>query len=436
MPLLVLSAVISMFLYPPIFLVRPEYALLCIGAAWGLMKFGIRPVGEIRWEVLLLVVTMCFAGATTVFQLSAPPGQSVVDWGIFVRNIVYLCALLTGYFFGLGRDQVGGGVRTGLLIIACAAVAISYVQYFNVGGVSLVMVPLYGEKYGNLAQGYSWRRIMGTMGNANYWGLVLSWIVVAGIVMAFRVSALWRIAWLALAVASFGAIFLTGSRSALLVVLVLLLVLAVTQGVSRAPLGPTRSPLNMLVVGLFVAVAVGVVVAAGFSGVYEDADRFSPKNLRTLHLRLALWQSALETWASGPREVLFGAGQQNPGMGPHFGDNMYILLLRNNGLFGLLVYVGLMVLTVVRTAVVAKTYSETVAILGFVVLLSIAIFNLSSDAWFNIRITEAALLLYGSVIGLRVRREMNSAAGDRNSSQRRPVDGSCGRTDGGGLWHR
>jgi hypothetical protein len=350
-------------------------------------------------ETWLLILLALFAAFSIVVQLTAKD-VSPRDLMVIIRYVVYLATLYAGIAVGLSSTKTSPLWYLSLALIGLS-IAISFAQYFNIGGINSVMLPIYTEdnRYSVLEEGLSWRRIVGTMGNPNYWGFFLG----LGFILSSYMCLKKRFIFLAPALLLFVSIVMTGSRTSLLAAIATMLVGALLTTVHSNK----RFALKALVPLLIACLLLGTLYFSYSyftADYYEAKDRFSTSNLNTFELRIQWWIKILNEMSLQPYTFMLGQGP-NKLESVRYGDNIYILYLRDFGLIGLGLYLLLLAKIIrtlfYRTAQLASSpYLGYLAAITFLCFVQLAIFDLAADGWFNVRMAEVLLFGYGLTLGL------------------------------------
>ncbi|MBI4695911.1 MAG: hypothetical protein HY749_18035 [Gammaproteobacteria bacterium] len=382
----------SIFLVPPTLFYRPEYFMALFTAALAATVVQSRVIGAFKVEAALIIFLGIF-GAIAVFQQSLAGKPFVAaDAMIILRYGYYVAALIMG---GVIAEKVRlGSVRSYVLPMLVACLALSILQYKNVFGLNKIVVPLYTVKGDLLIHGDYWRRVVGTYGNPNYWGLLL------GFGFLFAVPGfLWgRRLWVVILFPAVAyCLLLTGSRAAMVATAVAMSVgAAIVSGAARR--SPRALPMLIIFVG-FIAL-VGMKLSLLSSVGYENPDRFT--NVESFYTRVKYWEGILDNiMRSNGFQVLFGRGPMKEVAKP-YGDNILILLLRDYGAISVVLYLALFTRMYFRSIQQLRhhetgPFNQDIAALSMVTL-AYGIFDLSADAWFNVRVAGLFLFFYGFIV--------------------------------------
>ena len=387
--------VLSAYLVPASILVRPEYFIVVfLGLIALLLKC--RLVTKVfKKENTLFLFFILFAYFSLVAQFLFGKDFDSRDSMILVRYCIYLMSIWGGAYVALAikREWIIGWL---FILIVAGSIVISFMQYFNVFGINGIMVPLYGEKYETLITGESWRRIIGTIGNANYWGLWLSLCFVASTYYSIIKRNIFIIPF---AILLFVCIVMTGSRTALLAA-----ILGFSVGFIFLSFSLSVSTKKNIVT-LFILGGIAFLLYFGYgmftADYYENESRFDVDNTHTLELRLAHWNNFLMASLEKPYQILIGRGPSKT-TEITFGDNMYFFILRDFGLISLITYLLLLKTFLLRINKFIKVHQDIILrdklAIALLFLITFCIFDLAADAWFNVRLVIPLLYGYGYLI--------------------------------------
>lgn len=382
--------VVSVVLFPGIIFLRPDYIIAALSLILGIVFTSRADVRIVSLEVSVFVALVVSAVLSIFAQVVSGNGFLLRDLMIVFRYGYYIAVLLFGVALAYRVFPLRWLVAL-WAIITTFVVVLSVVQYWNVGGINSVLVPIYSTKNEILISGASWRRTIGTAGNPNYWGL---WVAL--LLLSYCYLMFWKGRLLAIVPASllFLALILTGSRTALVAT-----VAGCVLGGAFIALF-SRSPPKAWAVLLVLGMGGIAFVSSSIQESYEYQGRYSLENIKTLETRLQHWAGIFDKSLSSTLGMFIGEGPAKS-EGARWGDNMYIVLFRDFGMLGLALYVTLQVVMLRR---LSKVYSETIGagrlLSGWLIIAVIArlVFDLAADSWYDVRITAMLLLLYGMVV--------------------------------------
>ncbi len=371
-------------------LFRPEYAIVMIGILVGTVSSRSFPVRMFRRELGLLVA-LAVAGVATV-------ASQVLSGDAFIWRDL-MVTLMLGYYAGVfifvsmasGKTITYKGAWIFGLILSVVITAISIFQYFNLLNVNSFILPSSGSAE-LLREGVFWKRTVGTIGNPNYWGFIIS---VALALLTYMVFWRGRMFYLPLFLGLLVSLILTGSRSALICWL---------SGTMIG--GVVVAFIAKEVPRVGIAVAAALVLVTGVFGLeltdyYENKERFSVTNVDTLVGRMTVWEQAWLTTTQDFRTFLLGQGPRKGVDTLHWGDNSYIKIFRDYGVVSLGLYLSLLWVMVKRTLRHVRTQNgdgKAWAIVLFFVLIQWCTFELSADTWFFVRVSAPVLAIYAFIV--------------------------------------
>ncbi len=395
---LILTITLSAFFVPASILLRPEYFLMAAIALWGLVANKVSVLRFTSVETTLFFLLSVFALLSILGQVLSGYSVSARDFQVLVRYLVYLFAIYAGVMLGMRvrRFDVLIWLVLSLMIVA---VILSFIQYFNLGGMNSLLVPFYsldgtGHKYVILESDASWRRIIGIMGNPNYWGLVLG----AGFLICFYKCSQRSYFYFIPALLLLAGIIMTGSRTALVATVLAALfgLLLIVRRQCKFDRKVSHTVVACVLLFLFY-----FVYAWFIENYYENQNRFSASNLHTLELRMQLWSKTLNQIFAQPQNIIIGKGPTKLESVRH-GDNMYIRYLRDFGFIGLLIYLSLVYQIVKKIRLIRhddRVQLEAYASVLLMFLCLFLVFDLAADGWFNVRIAQMWLFSYGLLLG-------------------------------------
>lgn len=383
----------SVILVPGSIFYRPDYVIAFLGALLGTFKMKAALFRIVGRQALILVLLNLFAIVSLMGQdLFGSSPLVAADGMIVFRYCFYVCALLFGVYAGR-MDRNCTAIKLVLIVLIVFTVAISFIQYFNFLGLNLIIVPIYAEDAETLIYGDYWRRVVGTLGNPNYWGLFLAFgAVICGVKIFIENRFLWALPGSLLAVC----LLYTGSRGAIVAMassLIATMLLVAFYSKVRLRWGYiSAATVTLLLLYSFYYFNFGHSV-----GIDESSDRFSLDKIDTLYMRIDYWGRILADVGAQGFQALIGQGPSKTDT-IRSGDNIYILLLRDFGLIGALLYISLIVSMFSRLSRFSRCRvrkSRQLSIVGLSLIICLAVFDLAADAWFNVRIAAIILFLYG-----------------------------------------
>lgn len=388
-------------------MMRPEYFIVAIGVPLALI--GLRRGLVARFKTELILVTLMYLSSATGLASQMLLGHEFIwrDLMIFPRLAYYSAIII---FLAVAAREIRQFRAAHWLLMASALVIglISFAQYFNLFGLNQHFAAIFGQRYEWLNEGVQWRRVIGTLGNPNYWGLTISLLLGYLIVQVF-----WMARYSQAPVLIFLAptLLLTGSRAALLS-LVGSLVFSGYLLWSRRRMIP-----NIAVVVAVVTVAATAVMGMEVGRYLENTDRYSISNTKTLEARLEIWRNSFVDVLDSPLAMVFGQGSRKGEQRLlYYGDNSYVLMWRSYGLFGLFLYLGLLGTMIQKTILlVRKADQESLPWAAGLLagLFSWSIFELSADAWFSVPSATLMLTAYvfiHTVVNNRLAKDDNPPA--------------------------
>lgn len=392
--LLVYILFLSAYFVPGSVFVRPEYLVVVVLAVLSIFRYGKLICKLINREIWLFFLLIVFAATSLMVQIFFGVGFIYRDFMIIFRYIVYLLAILSGIYVAKNV-----GPKTYLmffiLVIVIVSISISFIQYFNVFGLNKIMIPVYSAKYVTLITGESWRRIIGTIGNANYWGLWMAFCFVATIyyvVIERNILAMFLI------VPIFLSIVMTGSRTALI---------SCFCGTVAGFCVKTSKDSAKKILSVFILFGFVGILFYGYtfftSKYYDNQSRFDVKNIHTLEMRIDYWINGVESVLTKPYQILTGQGPDKSAKST-FGDNIYFRIFRDYGLISLIIFLNILV-TFYRQIKIGISDSPP-ELTGFFIVaqmtfITFVVFDLAADSWFNVRLLIPLLFGYGFLITRR-----------------------------------
>lgn len=405
MILLALTFILSVFFVPASVLIRPDYFIVSLIALSGLISHR-NPIFKLASIETKLFLMLSFFAIISLGRQVLSLSVSPRDFMVIVRYVVYLQTVYAGISIGIKAKKLGA-LKFCVFMLIVVSVVVSFIQYFNIGGLNSIIIPIYGfeNKYEILQSDASWRRIIGTMGNPNYWGFMLGVGFIVSFTMFFQRKYMYAVPALLL----FVSIIMTGSRTALIAaILTAVLGLFLTAG------GERKLSTKKIVV-LFGGGVIFIMLYFAYNifteNYFDNQDRFSTSNLHTLDLRMQWWGEILSNMLQHPHTFFIGNGPSKLDSIRH-GDNMYIRYLRDFGIFSLSIYLSLFYQITKKIRAVSRdkqTKFKVFSTVLFLVFMLLFIFDMAADGWFNVRIAEILLFSYGLLLGVwyRERREKN-----------------------------
>lgn len=344
--MLVASVALPGIPLPGLFLVRPE-EILVLALLPALLR---RPGKRLTW------VDLCFVLVGISAFISMAWGTLILGGLLSPRDLMEFVKIIKAWvLFRLAlrpwSDKELGGMAKVFLVSVSASAFIGIIEWHNWLGLTEVLQSIYATGTGNVG---TWR-IIGTVGNPNYYGLLMA----LGLVVAVN---MWnynqRRAWRRLAVIATGlcgmALFLTNSRSSILAAVLaisLSFLLHVPQLRNKATWRALKRVrwqvivITVLMVGAAVWTwsqyqVIGTLTSPTELALYRQNPirralyRLSEVE-RGFDTRIELmWKLNLPLIAESP---VFGWG---PGKAEHrtVTDNGYLLTLRRYGFIGLLCF--------------------------------------------------------------------------------------------------
>jgi len=395
MILFALTFILSAFFVPASVIIRPDYFIVFLIALSGLIshRAPIFKLASIETKLFILLSFFAIISlARQVLSLSVSPR----DFMVIIRYVVYLLAIYAGIGTGIKVKKLGI-LKFCVFMLIVVSVVVSFVQYFNIGGLNSIIIPIYGfeNKYEILQSDASWRRIIGTMGNPNYWGFMLGASFIVSYTMCFQRKYIHVVPALLL----FVSIIMTGSRTALIATSVTaLLGLFLISGNERKL---STKKIGVILGGGVIFIMLYFTYNLFTENYFENQDRFSTSNLHTLDLRMQWWSEILTNMLQHPHTFFVGNGPSKLDTIRH-GDNMYIRYLRDFGIFSLSIYLALFYQIIKKIRVISRdkqTRFKAFSSALFLIFMLLLIFDMAADGWFNVRIAEILLFNYGLLLG-------------------------------------
>lgn len=382
------------FLFPPYYFFRPEYfiivTLFFLACATRRSVFKL-----VRIESFLIYSMLILAAISLMGQLLSGYQFIYRDLMILLRYIIYSMAIIAGAYAATEIIYTKS-IKFILIAILFISIAISFLQYFDIFNVNSIMIPIYGEKYHTLITGESWRRIVGTIGNANYWGL---WLAICLVATSSFLVLNHKIVLIPVIILLFLSIIMTGSRTAIFSSL-----FGVCCGIfffvkhveSAASLKKT-----LFLCSLFMLFPLLFFTTKYFiADYYDNQSRFSLDNTHTLELRVMHWSNFISETIEHPYRILIGRGSAKTDQ-TTYGDNSYLMIFRDYGLLSVFLYIILLLRIIFRLKKGVKSSFPKIKILSttsLLITLTFIFFDIAADAWFNVRLVIPLLFGYGYMI--------------------------------------
>lgn len=388
MPLLYSLFILSALFFSGTEFFRPEYALVGIGLLYGVLPGRSSSTFKFHTELIIIGLMFFSSGMSIVSQTLLGYEFIWRDAMIFTRLAFYAAVIV---FAAMAAKNIKNYKKANILLIVIGVLmaALSFAQYVNFMNINTILLPASGARYIWLQEGSSWRRVLGTLDNPNYWGLALS-MVLSFII--YRILWQGKLLYLPLFFALITSIFLTGSRTSLIC----------TIGgpvIGGLFLWHTNKEKPRIVIAL-IAIGLGIIFIAAtqVTKYYENENRYSTSNIDTLYDRISLWERAWEASSTNPIAVIFGRGpRKGENVIEDFVDNTYVRSWQESGLLGLGLYLALVYTMIKRTLRLVRdtqgSYKDWSRGLLFL-LFSWSIFGITADAWLFVRTTSIILGMY------------------------------------------
>jgi len=389
-------------LFPPLTLasgfpaVRAEYVFLYFFIIGALCKHDSGRKAGANLDSVALVIALMMLSCTVSIAVSVMiMGASIVinDWFILIQLVLYYT------IFSVAKSaRLKGSVLSRIYNLLCMAGIIvgifSILQYFDVLDINRrVLLPLYFDSQdwlstsvGLLVQGSNVRRVIGTLGNPNYCGMLFA-ILWAAVTSFYLYPVRRKIGVCVLVAAGIGTaalIVLTGSRTAVLS-------FAVVTGAALI-LGRADAKKRKL----FLAVLLGVGLAGLLLMQSWSLGRLvNPANYTSVSAHLILFETTLEQIGRSP---IVGLGPQKI-MHSRTVDNEFLLYARRYGLVGLGLLLALHWIFFARGWAMFRaarsSLERNLGLLAIQMALVWAIFGLTSDLFKNPQMMGIILFLSG-----------------------------------------
>ena len=396
---MVFAGIMSAYFVPSSVLVRPEYFIVAGLAISGIVATGGAVLLVIKKQIFWLAVMASLALVSLAFQATLVE-FTARDAMISLRYFIYAFAILAGASYAFVSENSYFTVLS-IFLLLILSVLISFGQYYNIFEISNYMVPIYGESAITLTTGDYWRRIIGTLGNPNYWGL---WLAICLQIVGYRILFKRKYFEIFLFLLLLISIVMTGSRTASIAALSALIFgsfLLARQSTYNRSSGKKNSNsfFAIIAVGLFI-VSLVYTLQYFLSEYYADVGRFSAGNLSTLDMRFQHWKEFLSEMLNNPYQILVGRGPSKA-TEIGFSDNMYLLLLRDFGAFSVAAYFFLwrsIFRTIYMNLVNCDGNRSDRCSIAMLIFITVIIFDFAADAWFNVRLIIPVLFYVGYIV--------------------------------------
>jgi hypothetical protein len=347
----------------------------------GLFKGRLERLDSVKSEILTMGLMALWAG--TSLLLSSIQSSEFIwrDFLILPKLLYFMLIVASGSMLKISALQVK---RFSLLVVLISVllVIISIFQYFNVFSLNRIFIDLYRPGYTSwLTDMTSSKRIIGTMGNPNYWGLVLSFFT---LILVYFVIYKKRLSYVPLIVGLLMSIIFSGSRTAAIITLV-----GAAFGTMIIYIKSKRLPSKgMLLVLSFIAILSVYYVLHSY---YQDSRRFKPENTQSLEARYHYW---LYVKSSEGFNILIGQGPSK-GSTQKWVDNSYLQTVREYGLPGLILYLMLLSRIFIKTyARIRDGTDHNLSPVFMFLFISWLLFEFVADGWDFLRSASLFLALY------------------------------------------
>lgn len=315
--------------------VRPEDALMVALAGLFFVAGTRLRVGEIERGIAVLAGAALLAMLVSSFQESFPASWS--DLFFFVRLVKYALFAVVGRELAIRIDPRSENLLFWVSAIFGVFAVIGIAQYYGYGPAISHFGSASPSRAALLTQGVSWRRAIGTVGNANYFGYLCAvGLALSATYLLHCKSWIRRAAVSACSSVLIGGVLVSGSRTAVFAALVMTALVIVSVG--ARPEVWRNAALTLATLGAALPVAAGAFqhqpILDRFRFLWSSA---SQSGLGSLSERRAAWSGA---FAQLRGHWIFGLG---PGKGVliQWVDNDVIRILRDFGALGAGAYVAL-----------------------------------------------------------------------------------------------
>jgi O-antigen ligase len=420
--------VLAVLMVPGYGLIRLEYplviALIMIAVGGG----RITRVRHILLELGLLYALM-LVGALSIFvYYSAHSGFHWRDLTSVLRLPVY-GLIITGALFVPMDTRLKK--LLGALIVFCSVIGtmVSIVQYFNIAGMNVVFLKIYRSNVFSYVDQFIYgtqeRRIIGTAGNPNLWGFVLTCyalFIFSRIVLARGLVLLPVLLGVIVSIA------MTGSRSALLS----FVIGAITILLASFRFGRTRGPLLLAIAVMAIALPSAAIVVAQSLG----SERFEAGNMESMYARFNTWSETMKEYQDdlllgrGPTKSLRNSRTASSDASALVRDNNYVSAVAETGIIGLLFLLAFFAvmwrhLWRLASRVPPSDFHWVLAGLG--VMTAWIAFNGTADAFNTVYLSHNVWVFYGLTLAIAYtaieaeeKASLRAATGTQGSPMGRP----------------
>jgi len=389
--ILLLTYILFVYLVPSSVLLRPEYLMsfaLTVIAVFSCKRECV----SIHSREMFLFLLLSFGAILSVFFQNLLGAELIYrDLMVLVRYAYYAFAIISGGYIAYKLKNTKY-LKSALFILIMVSALISVFQYHNVLSINNIMNAYFSDKSEALAIGYHWRRIIGTYGNPNYWGLFLNFCVIISLYfVVFKKSYIWGIPVLLLLLG----IIYTGSRTTL--VSLVISSIAIMYIIRKYKVEKISK--NIIFAAMLMAVLAGgvkFIFLDNKSEIYSGEGRFSTDNITTLEMRIEHWHKMISHTFNHPMRIFIGGGESK-GRIVVFGDNMYLKYFRDYGVIGLGIYLALLY-SIYKSSLKILINNKNIrhySIPFLWVFICFLVFDLAADSWFVVRITGLILFYYG-----------------------------------------
>jgi O-antigen ligase len=382
---------------------RLEYVLVALVLVIIIAQKGFGPFARVRRELFFLGY-LTISGLISIMVYNAGEGTfHYRDLFSVARYPVYGAVLAAAAISTRGISRSKKTLARMIGVSAIGVAIISLLQHYNPGNIDSLIRTLFPvaqagsfePEYGTLAA----MRLTGTTGNPNWWGFT---IVATFLLVIARVFVARGLSWLPIVVLLVPCLVLTGSRTAAVAALGgIVVILALSARVGA--LGAGRIALSTFV-ALFVI---------GWGAYYQlnlaaDTSRFDIRNMGSLVMRFEVWTATLEEYQD---DIILGRGPAK--LERRYGfqdassyavrDNIYISFLAQYGVIGLVGFLGLCILQVVRLFALSRTCQADdrwwpIGLLG--IMAAWLLFGATADSFFFVPSSNLFLILYGTALAV------------------------------------
>lgn len=371
---------ISSIIYLPGGIFRAEQVIFIVIFLIGVFKGRLQHVGLFSKEILIIFM-MAFFGAISVANMLM--GSQSFAWNDFfvVPKMAYYALIFISLSMLTLDEKNKKTFYRFITFNSMVIVGISVFQYFNLLHLNPFFVDLYRPGYTWLTEMDSWRRIIGTFGNPNYWGLLCSQLI---LVNYYYIAYEKKYSNIAIILGLFVAIIFTGSRTGLIVS-----VLGCVVGTMICFWRLKKVP-NVFVVAVLCLTIFGGFIYVVKGAMYEDGGRFSLENTHTLGARVRHWGMIQETEGFN---LFIGSGPDRSSKA-RWVDNSYIKILREFGIIHLLLYLTLLSTMLFRSVRQMNINHGFLSSMLVFLISSWMVFEIVADGWEFIKSATLFLALY------------------------------------------